>query len=68
MALIPDPGLLILDEPTQGMDVAGRRGFWTAIREDAARGQMIIFRTRLEDAFIARTVSTAAALIRRTGH
>ena len=23
MALIPDPGLLILDEPTQGMDVAG---------------------------------------------
>ncbi len=45
MALIPDPELLILDEPTQGMDVAGRRGFWTAIREDAARGQTIIFRT-----------------------
>ena len=42
----PDPELLILDEPTQGMDVAGRRGFWTAIREDAAWGQMIIFRTR----------------------
>ncbi len=38
MALIPDPELLILDEPTQGMDVAGRRGFWTAIREDAAPG------------------------------
>ena len=46
MALIPDPELLILDEPTQGMDVAGRRGFWTAIREDAAPGQTIIFRTR----------------------
>jgi ABC-2 type transport system ATP-binding protein len=46
MALIADPGLLILDDPTQVMDVAGRRGFWTAIREDAARGQTIIFRTR----------------------
>jgi ABC-2 type transport system ATP-binding protein len=30
MALIPDPELLILDEPTQGMDVEGRRSFWTA--------------------------------------
>jgi ABC-type uncharacterized transport system ATPase subunit len=46
MAPRQDPGLLILDEPTQGMDVEGRRGFWTAIREDAARGQTIIFRTR----------------------
>src|ERR1035437_1995380 len=41
MALIPDPELLILDEPTRGMDVEGRRAFWTAIREDATRGQTI---------------------------
>jgi ABC-2 type transport system ATP-binding protein len=51
MALIPDPELLILDEPTQGMDVEGRRGFWQAIREDAASGRTIVFATHyLEEA------------------
>jgi ABC-2 type transport system ATP-binding protein len=51
MALLPDPELLILDEPTQGMDVEGRRDFWTSIRQDAARGRTIVFATHyLEEA------------------
>jgi ABC-2 type transport system ATP-binding protein len=51
MALLSDPELLILDEPTTGMDVEGRRGFWTAIRQDAEQGRTVLFATHyLEEA------------------
>src|SRR6476661_1115731 len=51
MALLPDPELLVLDEPTTGMDVGGRRDFWAAIREDASRGRTVVFATHyLEEA------------------
>lgn len=51
MALLPDPALLLLDEPTTGMDVEGRRNFWAAIRADAARGRTVLFATHyLEEA------------------
>lgn len=49
MALLSDPRLLILDEPTTGMDVEGRRDFWTAIREDASRGRTVLFATHYLD-------------------
>ncbi|MHC2185903.1 ABC transporter ATP-binding protein [Rathayibacter agropyri] len=51
MALLSDPGLLLLDEPTTGMDVEGRRAFWGAIRADAERGRTVLFATHyLEEA------------------
>ena len=51
MALLSDPALLLLDEPTTGMDVEGRRAFWAAIRRDAQRGRTVLFATHyLEEA------------------
>ena len=51
MALVSDPALLILDEPTTGMDVEGRRSFWEAIHADAEHGRTIVFATHyLEEA------------------
>jgi len=51
MALLPNPELLMLDEPTTGMDVEGRRDFWAAIRKDAEQGRTILFATHyLEEA------------------
>ncbi len=49
MALVSDPALLILDEPTTGMDVEARRSFWSAIRADAARGRTVMFATHYLD-------------------
>src|SRR6478736_5193455 len=51
MALLSDPALLLLDEPTTGMDVEGRRAFWSAIRRDAEHGRTVLFATHyLEEA------------------
>jgi len=51
IALIADPEMLVLDEPTAALDVEGRRNFWESIRGVAARGKTIIFATHyLEEA------------------
>jgi ABC-2 type transport system ATP-binding protein len=51
VAIVSDPDLLILDEPTVAMDVEGRRGFWSAMRNFASRGNTVLFATHyLEEA------------------
>jgi ABC-2 type transport system ATP-binding protein len=51
LALTPDPDLLVLDEPTVGMDVESRRAFWGSMRAFAARERSVLFATHyLEEA------------------
>jgi ABC-2 type transport system ATP-binding protein len=51
IALVSNPHLLVLDEPTVAMDVESRHAFWTAMRAFAARGKTVIFATHyLEEA------------------
>jgi ABC-2 type transport system ATP-binding protein len=51
LALVGDPDLLVLDEPTAGLDTAARRAFWAAVRGYAARGRTVLFSTHyLEEA------------------
>jgi ABC-2 type transport system ATP-binding protein len=66
IALASDPQLLVLDEPTVAMDAQGRRDFWAAMREYAARGRTVLFATHyLEeaDANADRAVLMAAGQI-----
>jgi ABC-2 type transport system ATP-binding protein len=45
LALVGNPRVLVLDEPTVAMDVEGRLAFWEAMRELAARGTSVLFAT-----------------------
>lgn len=45
MALVSDPVLLILNEPTTGMDVEGCYSFWGAIHANTKCGCAIVFVT-----------------------
>ena len=62
VALVSDPDLLVLDEPTVGMDVESRRAFWSTVRELSAHGKTFLFATHyLEeaDAYADRVVLMA---------
>ncbi len=62
VALVSNPQLLVLDEPTVAMDVEGRRAFWRVMREFAARGKTILFATHYldeADAYADRAVLMA---------
>jgi len=51
VALVSDPDLLVLDEPTAAMDVRTRHGFWASMRDFAADGRTVLFATHyLEEA------------------
>ncbi|WP_203364343.1 ABC transporter ATP-binding protein [Bacillus sp. REN10] len=45
LALAGNPDLLILDEPTVGMDLTSRKHFWKTIQQLAKEGKTIIFST-----------------------
>lgn len=57
-ALVHEPTLLILDEPTAGVDIEVRRTMWRFLREINARGTTIILTTHyLEEAeSLCRTI------------
>jgi ABC-2 type transport system ATP-binding protein len=58
MALVSDPALLVLDEPTAGLDVVSRRKFWSIVAARRSRGTGVLVTTHLieESAAVADRV------------
>jgi ABC-2 type transport system ATP-binding protein len=48
-ALVGDPDLLLLDEPTTGLDPQSRRQLWDLIREFRAEGKTVLLTTHYMD-------------------
>ncbi|MCG7427632.1 ABC transporter ATP-binding protein [Helcobacillus sp. ACRRO] len=70
LAILPQPDLLVLDEPTTGMDPSARRRFWNAMASQAERGRTILFATHyLEEAesFAERIIMMGAGRILADG-
>ncbi|WP_112267774.1 ABC transporter ATP-binding protein [Lentzea terrae] len=47
MALVADPRLLVLDEPTAGLDVPARKRFWQLLAQRRERGTGVLVTTHL---------------------
>ena len=53
LALVNDPQLLFLDEPTTGLDPQARQNFWQLIQSIKAKGKTVVLTTHyMEEAFI----------------
>jgi ABC-2 type transport system ATP-binding protein len=66
LALVSDPRLLVLDEPTVAMDVESRHAFWTTMRELATRGRTVLFATHHldeADAYADRAIMLASGRV-----
>lgn len=63
LALIGEPELLLLDEPTAAMDVVSRRSFWAQARAAVGHGATILFATH--DMTEAQTVADRILVVAR---
>lgn len=65
LALVGDPDVVFLDEPTTGFDPSARRDAWAAVRELSARGKTVFLTTHFMDE--AQALADRIAVI-RAGH
>ena len=59
LAICANPRLLILDEPTVGLDVPSQRSFWETVRAFAADGCAVLFATH----YLAEAAETAGRVV-----
>jgi ABC-2 type transport system ATP-binding protein len=66
VALVSNPDVLVLDEPTVALDVEARRDFWATMRQFTTHGKTVVFATHYldeADAYSDRIVLLAQGVI-----